>query len=145
MKFAPFVRRVAAVDISLKMLTAARKFVLRSGAENITFLSVNAEVLPFKNETFDLVTCRIAPHHFSDCLAFIRESVRILKPGRFLLLQDLIVPEDMQLASCVEKFERLRDPSHCRAFSRSRWVNMFEKAGLRVATTEIIAKRHEFI
>ena len=145
LKFAPFVRGVTAADISEKMLTAARKLILQSGAENVAFVSLNAEVMPFKDEMFDLLTCRIAAHHFADCPAFLRESRRVLKPGRFLLLQDLTVPEDTQSANYVEKFEKLRDPSHCRAFSKSRWANMFEEAGLQVATTEIIAKRHDFI
>ena len=34
---------------------------------------------PFLN--LDLVTCRIAPHHFPDIAAFLAESYRVLKPG----------------------------------------------------------------
>lgn len=145
LKFAPFVRQVVATDISSEMLTAARTFISRSGTEHITFVTACAESLPFKEEVFDLVTCRIAPHHFSNCPAFLRESVRVLKKGRFLLLQDLTVPEGEELAKDVEKFESLRDPSHRRAYSPSRWVKMFQNAGLHVVTKELIAKRHEFI
>lgn len=145
LKIAPFVRRVFATDISLNMLTAARNFISQSGAENATFASAGAEAMPFNEEIFDLVTCRIAAHHFSDCSAFLRESLRVLKKSRYLLLQDLTVPENKEFARDVEKFESLRDPSHRRAYSPSQWVKMFENAGLQVVTKELIAKRHEFI
>ena len=108
-------------------------------------MTAAAESIPFEEEVFDLVTCRIAPHHFSNCPAFLQESVRVLRKGRFLLLQDLTVPEDEALARDVERFESLRDPSHRRAYSPSQWVKMFENAGLHVVTKELIAKRHEFI
>ena len=39
LKFAPFVQRVVATDISSKMLTAARAFISRPGAENISFVT----------------------------------------------------------------------------------------------------------
>lgn len=145
LKFAPLVQRVLATDISPKMLTAARNFIDRAGAGNVAFASAGAEDMPFNEGIFDLVTCRIAAHHFSDCTAFLRESVRVLKKGRYLLLQDLTVPEDEEFARDVEKFESLRDPSHRRAYSPSRWIKMFENAGLQVLTKELIAKRHEFI
>ncbi len=145
LKFAPIVERVVACDISSKMLIAARAFISRPDTENITFVTAAAESLPFKGNKFDLVTCRIAPHHFSNCPAFLQESVRVLRKGRFLLLQDLTVPEGEELARDVEKFESLRDPSHRRAYSPSRWVKMFENAGLQVVIKELIAKRHEFI
>ena len=144
-KFAPFVQRVVATDISSKMLTAARNFIARADIENVTFASAGAEAMPFDEDIFDLVTCRIAAHHFSDCTAFLRESVRVLKKGGCLLLQDLTVPEEEMFATDVEKFESLRDPSHRRAYSQSQWVKMFEKAGLLVMTKEVIAKKHEFI
>jgi ubiquinone/menaquinone biosynthesis C-methylase UbiE len=145
LKFAPLVQRIVATDISSKMLSAARNFIDRADIENVTFASAKAEAMPFDEEIFDLVTCRIAAHHFSDCTAFLRESVRLLKKGGCLLLQDLTVPEDEKSAGDVEKFESLRDPSHRRAYSPAQWVKMFENAGLQVVTKEVIAKRHEFI
>ena len=60
-------------------------------------------------------------------------------------MQDHVLPEDEASARYVDSFERLRDPSHNRAFSQDEWVRMFEKAGLRVEHTEEIIKRHPFI
>ncbi|MCJ7701901.1 MAG: class I SAM-dependent methyltransferase, partial [Anaerolineales bacterium] len=97
------------------------------------------------DNTFDLVTCRIAPHHFVDCLCFVRQGSRVLKRGGVLLVQDHVLPENEQSARYVDAFERLRDPSHNRAFSRSAWVGKFAAAGLAVEQVEEVPKRHALL
>ncbi len=145
LRFAPHVARVIATDIAPKMLQAAEAFILNMGVNNVTFHFADAESLPFKDEVFDLVTCRIAPHHFPDCFSFIKQSVRVLKTGGILLVQDHVLPEDKNAGRYLEKFEKLRDPSHHQAYTQAEWVNMFQIAGLTVAHTEQIIKRHGFL
>ena len=145
LKFAPYVREVIASDLTPEMLAAAEKFIRERGASNVTFELAAAENLPFVADHFDLVTCRIAPHHFSDCAGFIREGARLLKPGRLLLVQDHLLPADPAAAGFIDDFERLRDPSHHRAFSYPEWVGMFAQAGLQVTHTEEIIKRHQLL
>ena len=144
LRFAPLVKRVVAMDISPAMLDAAEAFIIAKGVKNVSFRLGDAENLPFSDESFDLVTCRIAPHHFPDAFRFVMESVRVLKPGGMLLVQDHALPEDDAAARYIDAFERLRDPSHNRAFSESEWVRMLQDAGLAVEHTEKIVKRHEF-
>jgi ubiquinone/menaquinone biosynthesis C-methylase UbiE len=155
LKFAPYVNKVVATDITPKMLKAAQEFVLGKGITNITFEPADAEELPFENSSFDLVTCRIAPHHFPDCARFVREGARVLKPDGLLMVQDHVLPEDGVSATAkseaeiaaryVDSFERLRDPSHNRAYNHEEWVGMFEAAGLSVEHTEEVIKRHTFL
>ena len=85
----------------------------------------------FKTGQFDLVTCRIAPHHFPNAQAFVGECARVLKRGSALLLQDQLLPDNQEAAKFVDDFERLRDPSHHRAFNTAEWHAMFAAAGLR--------------
>jgi len=47
-----------------------------------------AEQMPYDSAAFDLVTCRVAAHHFSDIPAFVREVARVLKAGGSFLLID---------------------------------------------------------
>jgi ubiquinone/menaquinone biosynthesis C-methylase UbiE len=136
---------VIATDIALKMLQAAEAFILDRGIKNVTFNFADAENLPFKEGAFDLVTCRIAPHHFPDCYSFIKQSVRVLKTGGTLLVQDHVLPGDERAGLYLEKFEKLRDPSHHQAYTQAEWVKMFQTAGLKVAHTEQIIKRHGFL
>lgn len=145
LKFAPLVTRMVATDIAPNMLAAAESFITSQGVHNITFKPADAEGLPFEGEIFDLVTCRIASHHFRHCASFVRESTRVLRPSGMLLVQDHVLPEDKQVSHYVDGFEKLRDPSHNRAFSESEWVGMFQNAGLEVMHIERIMKSHDFI
>ncbi|MBN1977576.1 MAG: methyltransferase domain-containing protein [Anaerolineae bacterium] len=143
--FAPHVARVAATDVTPRMLEKAEAYVTSQGVTNVEFKPADAMNLPFADATFELVTCRIAPHHFIDCARFVHESARVLRAGGLLLVQDHVLPDDEESARAVDDFERLRDPSHNRAFNDLEWQGMFEETGLRIEHTEQIVKRHEFI
>lgn len=145
LKFAPHVARVIASDLTPRMLEQAEAFISGQGVTNVDFRLADAENLPFEDASFDLVTCRIAPHHFPDAAQFVRECARVLKPGGLLLVQDHVLPEDEAAARYTDDFEKLRDPSHNQAFTEAGWRAMFEAAGLVVEHTEQIIKRHNFL
>ncbi len=145
LKFAPRVARVTATDLTPNMLAKAEVFIRGQGVTNVDFQPADAEDLPFDAAAFDLVTCRIAPHHFPQVGRFVAEGARVLKPGGLLLVQDHVLPDDEEAARYVDAFERLRDPSHHRAFNAGEWRAMFEAAGLAVAHTEQVIKRHALI
>jgi ubiquinone/menaquinone biosynthesis C-methylase UbiE len=145
LKFAPLVARVIATDITPRMLEVAGGLADDKGIVNVTFGLADAENLPFDDDLFDLVTCRIAPHHFVNCSGFVRQGSRVLKRGGLLLVQDHVLPEDEHAARYVDAFERLRDPSHNRAFSETEWLALFQAAGLQVDDVEQVNKRHAFL
>ncbi|MBD3185171.1 methyltransferase domain-containing protein [Candidatus Poribacteria bacterium] len=145
LKFAPYVKHVTATDITPAMLETAKNFISQKGIKNVNFRLADAENLPFDNDIFNLVTCRIAPHHFPDCPKFIRECARVLKKDGILLIQDHLLPEDEECARYIDKFNKIRDPSHNMAYSESQWVSMFQNAGLSVLHIEEITKQHEFL
>lgn len=146
LKFAPHVQHVIASDLTARMLEKAEQFIVtEQGAGNVSFRQADAESLPFAEARFDLVTCRIAPHHFPDAQAFVRECARVLKSGGLLLLQDQLLPDDQEAARFVNDFERRRDPSHHRAFNTAEWQAMFAAAGLAVEHSEVYIKRHDFL
>ncbi len=131
--FAPLVQSVIGLDVSSGMLGQARKRAQELGIGNATFQEGPAEALPFPDDTFDLVTCRIAPHHFLDIQKFLIETARVLKPGGHLVLVDTTVPNaSPETADWQNEVETLRDPSHVRNYTPSEWRRMTETAGLTV-------------
>ncbi len=134
--FAPHVKQVIATDLTPKMLEAARTRIAPE-APNILFSDGDAENLPFVDNSFDLITCRIAPHHFPEPFKFVQEVARCLKPGGAFVLQDLTVPDDEKAARYINSFERLRDPSHARMYAEYEWRGMCLDADLLIEHTEI--------
>ena len=142
LKFARHVARVVASDLTARMLAAAERHIRAQNVANVEFKLADAEDLPFTDGRFDLVTCRIAPHHFPHVDRFLQESARVLKAGGLLVVEDHVLPENETAAAYVDGFEKLRDPSHHRAFSENEWLALVEAAGLEVLHTEHIIKRH---
>ncbi|MCZ0941372.1 MAG: methyltransferase domain-containing protein [Caldilineaceae bacterium] len=141
--FAPHVAHVHATDITPQMLTVAREQVAARGVDNVTVEHADAENLPYVDNRFDLLTCRIAPHHFPDVDAFLRESVRVLRPGGILAVVDNVVPEGVA-GDYVNAFEKLRDPSHGRCLSVEEWLAGYTQAGLELTQHEILEKQMVF-
>ena len=79
--FAPHVAEVTATDLTDEMVDLAATRADEKQLTNVRTQVADAEELPFGDESFDLVTCRIAPHHFPNQLAFIAEASRVLASG----------------------------------------------------------------
>jgi SAM-dependent methyltransferase len=94
------------------------------------------EDLPFADGSFDVVTCRIAPHHFEDVRKAVAEMARVSR--RLVVIEDnLFVDDEVELA------ERLRDPTHVRCYSEEEWKEMLAAAGLEVEQTELLERRRD--
>jgi ubiquinone/menaquinone biosynthesis C-methylase UbiE len=141
--FAPHVARMWATDITDEMLAVVRGEVEKRKLTNIRTAYAKAEALPFEDETFDLVTCRIAPHHFESIPAFLGETRRVLKPGGTFALVDNVVPAGT-VGDYMNAFERLRDPSHLRAWTMEEWRKALSDHGLTVVHEEQMGKQMEF-
>ncbi|WP_284690828.1 MULTISPECIES: class I SAM-dependent methyltransferase [Bacillus] len=123
--FSPYVQECIGVDATKEMVEVASSFAQEKGVENVRFQQGTAESLPFPDDSFDIITCRYAAHHFSDVRKAVSEVARVLKQdGRFLLV-DHYAPEDPILDEFVNHLNRLRDPSHVRESSLSEWQSMF--------------------
>lgn len=141
--FAPHALEVVASDLTPEMLTVGARLAAEKGLTNVRFELAAAESLPFQDATFDLVTCRIAPHHFDGIPAFIAEARRVLKPGGRLAVVDNIVPVGAA-GDYVNDFERLRDPSHMRCLALEEWLDHFAAAAFDDVQSEVARKSIEF-
>ncbi|WP_312108742.1 class I SAM-dependent methyltransferase [Brevibacillus reuszeri] len=142
---APHVDIVIAADLTREMLEAASRANREAKAENIIYVQADAEALPFLDESVDVVTCRIAAHHFPDPKAFVHEVSRVLRPGGAFLFIDNVAPEDSDLASFVNRVEKMRDPSHVRCLSINEWRALHVSNGLTESKQRQRKKKFEFV
>lgn len=152
--FAPRVAAVVGLDLTPEMLVAATNLAAERGVENISFIPGDVEDLPFGDGVFDLVTCRIAAHHFPNVGRFLAEATRVLRPDGILAVVDNIVPDSRlhgkkaaqqrEAGEYVNTFEKLRDPSHMRYLSFEEWLDAFAATGLYVEAIETLDKRLTF-
>ena len=88
-----------------------------------------AEDLPFADASFDVVTCRVAAHHFEDPEAALREMARVTS--------DLVlIADNLFIGEAGEEADRLRDPTHVRNYSEEEWRTLFAKSGLELEALE---------
>src|SRR5436190_1812961 len=141
---APHVAQITVTDLTPRMLEKAREFLLSQGVTNAQFQVADAEQLPFPIESFDRVTCRIAPHHFPHIAQSVQEVARVLKPGGLYLLIDCMAPSEPELDIFDNKVEKWRDPSHGRSCTAEEWRTFFAEAGLQVEHQEFFRKTHHY-
>lgn len=139
----PHVGGVVACDLTREMLQAASAHLHAEGCDNVLFVRGDAEDLPFLNGAFDIVTCRIAPHHFPNPEAFVQEAARVLQAGGGFLMIDNVVPSG-EMGAWRDKIEKLRDPSHVRCLSVAEWQALLQKAGLTEAQSRLRRKTFRF-
>jgi ubiquinone/menaquinone biosynthesis C-methylase UbiE len=130
--FAGLGHEVTLSDLTQPMLDRASE-AARARGLNVQTRLHSAESLPYASESFDLVTCRVAAHHFSSPETFVRETARVLRRGGLFLLIDGTVEDDQHEAEeWSHQVEKLRDPSHHRFVTPRTWQRYCENCGLRV-------------
>ena len=94
------------------------------------------EDLPFADGSFDVVTCRVAAHHFEDVEKAVFEMARVSRDR-------VIVVDNLFLDELAEEADRVRDPSHVRNYTEKEWRELFESAGLRIEEVRRLQKQIE--
>lgn len=77
--------KLTGVDLAPKMLEVARK---KDSEHHIQWIEGDSAHLPFKSESFDLLLCSEAFHHFFQPQQTLQEMKRVLSEEGFLLLID---------------------------------------------------------
>jgi len=73
-------------DVAGEMVNIAQSEAQRVGLTNIEFRQCAADSLPFENDSFDVVVCRLGAMFFPDPLAAMREMLRVTTPSGVIAL-----------------------------------------------------------
>jgi SAM-dependent methyltransferase len=138
-RVAPSFVSAIGVDATREMLEAGRGVLAGSGVANAILVQADATALPIASGSADVVTSRLAAHHFADAAAGFREIGRILRPGGLFVLVDNFAPDDPALQEFINELETLRDPSHVRNHTVRGWRDLLERAGLKTTVDSDIA------
>ena len=127
--------RVVAADLTPEMLGQAQRLARERRLDaKLEWAVAAAERLPFPDDTFPVITCRYASHHFHDLPGALAELARVMQPGGRLVLCDVVAPEAPGMVELMNQLEQVRDPTHVWDYPLSRWrQELLPAAGLEVA------------
>jgi SAM-dependent methyltransferase len=83
--------KAVGIDLVPEMLASARENLRRTSFNNVTFLEISAEDLPFPDESFDVVLSNGVFNLIPDKAKALAEVFRVLKPRGRLMMADQIL------------------------------------------------------
>lgn len=100
--------KVVGIDISENSVKVANDSAIRKDGMFVSLVG-DIEVLPFKDNSFDICYCSWAMHHFPDIKTAITELYRCLKPGgKIALVEPNESNPAMRLSRFIEDLPLLR-------------------------------------
>jgi ubiquinone/menaquinone biosynthesis C-methylase UbiE len=131
-----FGAQVIGVDPSSKMLEQAEA---KRQEKLVTYLRASGEAIPLPDGSVDLVFISMVFHHFADTRAAARECRRVLRSGGTVFLRGGSC-EHISSYPYVEFFPATVPILKKDLFSAIFMKEVFEEAGLRCVTTEVITQ-----
>lgn len=135
LSFAGKATRLVAVDPAVKMLEAVRMLAADRNVQ-VELVPSFAESISLESNSFDLVVCRLAAHHFTDIAKAMQEMTRIAKPDGYVAIIDMEGDENPDLDALNHDIEVLHDPSHVRSYTAVRWRELFRTNHLDILAEE---------
>ncbi|MGZ4360528.1 MAG: methyltransferase domain-containing protein [Gaiellaceae bacterium] len=136
------VAEVVACDVVPELLAQAR-LLAGDSHPNVRFVEGDLLSLPFASASFDLVGTLRTFHHLMHPERALSELVRVTRPNGRLLVIDQLAPLDPMRALELDRFERVRDPSHTRTLSDQDMRSLFDMNGLRLVRQQILPEHRD--
>jgi len=138
------VKRVDALDPDSQILSEAVSLTREELKEKIEFIEGDPLETPFKDNTYDIVTARMALRHLGDGKDFVREAHRVLKPGGRLILIDSLAPPHHDLQGFLRNLLSHNDRSHVKSYTLEEVETLLEREKFDIDLIEIYPKENDF-
>ncbi len=132
---APNIQYAQGIDLSKGMIELAVKNAKLKGIENVSFHCHPAQHTPFEDESFSIVMCRSAFHHFDRYTEIFDEMLRCCRQGGRVSLQDIVAYEDERINDYFEAFEKMIDISHHRTLTADYFKRLYEDKNIKIKNT----------
>jgi ubiquinone/menaquinone biosynthesis C-methylase UbiE/broad specificity phosphatase PhoE len=139
-------KQLVGIDISPEMLELAEYLRLSRGSEAATrviYRLAPAHALPFREESFDAVTCRLVLNHVRRPERIVKEIVRVLRPGGILILAELLGVDNPVKRATQNAIEERRNAAHVAARGVEQYNKLLTDAGLQIEARETISFERE--
>lgn len=135
---APKVGSVLGVDLTPAMIGEAGRRTGEEGLENVSFALGDVTGLDLADDSFDGAITRLSLHHIPAPARVLAEMARVVRPGGWVLVSDIVADPDRDANAWREEIERLRDPSHWACHTVESLRAMGEAAGLSLDEEKLI-------
>jgi len=104
---------VTGVDAVESVLEQAKSFAESRNLTNVKIQSVDANALPFEDDSFDIVFCHQVLQHVKDPVGILREMRRVAKPGGIVAAREADYksfawyPETPEIARWAELYQKV--------------------------------------
>ena len=95
--------KVIITDLAEHMLEVAKEKAAAEGITNVEFREADAHTLPFADNAFDEVSCRMGFMFFPDMQQAANEMTRVLKPGGRIATSVWAGPEKNFWVTCMQQ------------------------------------------
>jgi ubiquinone/menaquinone biosynthesis C-methylase UbiE len=137
------VKSVIGIDVSDKMIEIARLQKGRMNIKNADFEIAEVSHIPYPENSFELVFCKSAFHHFEDASEVFGEMVRCCKLNGKIGICDICAFENPMVDDFFEKFEKEVDISHNKTLSKPDFLKVFEENNIKVEKTFEVEIEHD--
>jgi ubiquinone/menaquinone biosynthesis C-methylase UbiE len=141
---------VVITDLAEDMIAIARENAERRGIKNVETMAADVSELPFPDNSFDAISCRMGFMFFPDMQLAANEMVRVLKPGGRLATSVWDGPEkNFWVTATMGTVNRNMDipapppgsPGMFRCAQPGLLKGIFEKAGLKNVTETPVSSK----
>lgn len=141
---APRVKFARGIDLTLEMVLQARAFQSERNILNAAFDQGDAEQLPYRDQSFDLVSCQCSFHHMPRPDLALKELIRVAKPEARIAVMDPLGPESDAKFELYNRIETVRDPSHALTLRFTTYLKMFDELGLTILRQSLKRRQRSF-